>query len=92
MNMVLQSAQMSGCDRNEVNGAISIIETVIAHCHNKEKHRKTMCFVDQLFFDNNHLEINLNCRFDVKVNFQKYRYVNHTKIINENFITNDRGN
>jgi hypothetical protein len=29
MNMVLQSAQMWGCDRNEVNGAISIIETVI---------------------------------------------------------------
>lgn len=90
MNMVLQSAQMSGCDRNEVNGAISIIETVIGLCHNRNTERP-WCFVDQLFFDNNHLEINLNCKFDVRVNFQKYRYVNHTKIINENFITNDRG-
>jgi hypothetical protein len=29
MNMFLQSEQMEGSDRNEVNGAISIIDTII---------------------------------------------------------------
>lgn len=54
---------MEGSDSNEVNGAISIIDTVIGLTITIETQKGHGCFVDQLFFDNNHLEINLKSIF-----------------------------
>jgi len=63
-----------------------------AHYHDRNTERPG-CFVDQLFSDNNHLEINVKRKFMMLRSISKNIDMSIIpRIINENFITNDRGN